>query len=289
MSSSRVPSKIQIKKPGSSRNTIGSLNSLRPNTKTPIRTLPAKPGSNLTTGPAKGGNLNGRLPGGLNSIGKRPIGDIIKGGKIGNNGRGTNNGRPGLTLPGKIGDVKNLPGKNTLPWMPNSNNGGNNNNKNKNKFNWKDLAKNIVKTQLHKNHWCQTRPHVCTWWNAYCKPIAHCHHNEIVVCDWHRVTCCTAALPTVEVQWYLGMKGILLPGKGIGIDTVEPGSPAEAVGLQPGMVLTVCNGIQIVDEGSMSEAIRISGGILNMTLLSADGSQLLEGTVQMTQVASVSL
>ena len=72
-------------------------------------------------------------------------------------------------------------------------------------------------------------------------------------------------------------------------DDVEPGSPAEAVGLQPGMVMTVCNGIPLVDETSMQEAIRISGGVLHMTLLSADGTQVLEGSVQMTQIASLSL
>lgn len=154
--------------------------------------------------------------------------------------------------------------------------------------NWKDLAKNIVKTSLHRHHWCHTRPNTCLWWNAYCTPIAHCHHHQVVVCDWSRVRCGTVALPTHKVQWHLGLKGILLPGKGLGIDTVEPGSPAEMVGLKPGMVITVCNGIQLVDESSMQEAIRTSGGILRMTLLSADGSQILEGTVQMARVASVS-
>jgi S1-C subfamily serine protease len=83
------------------------------------------------------------------------------------------------------------------------------------------------------------------------------------------------------------MKGMLLPGKGIGIEAIEPGSPAQLVGLQQGMVMTVCNGIQLVDEASMQEAIRISGGLLQMTLLSADGSQVLQGTVQMTQIAAV--
>ena len=92
----------------------------------------------------------------------------------------------------------------------------------------------------------------------------------------------------MDVQWYLGLKGVVLPGKGLGVDSVEPGSPAAAVGIQPGMVITTCNGIALVDENSMAEAIRISGGVLQMTLLSADGSQLLEGTVQMAQVASVS-
>ena len=91
------------------------------------------------------------------------------------------------------------------------------------------------------------------------------------------------------VQWYLGMKGILLPGKGIGIDAIEPGSPAEQVGLQPGMVLVNCNGIDMVDEAAMQQAVATSGGILKMTLLSGDGGQLLEGVVQMTQVSSVSL
>lgn len=84
------------------------------------------------------------------------------------------------------------------------------------------------------------------------------------------------------------MKGMLLPGRGIGIEGVEPGSPAEQVGLRPGMVMTVANGIPLVDENSMQEAIRISGGVLQMTLLSEDGSQVLEGAVQMTQVAAVS-
>ena len=84
------------------------------------------------------------------------------------------------------------------------------------------------------------------------------------------------------------MQGMLLPGKGIGIEAVEPGSPAEQVGLQPGMVMTVANGIPLVDETSMQEAIRISGGVLQMTLLSEDGSQVLEGAVQMAQVAAVS-
>lgn len=84
------------------------------------------------------------------------------------------------------------------------------------------------------------------------------------------------------------MKGMLLPGKGIGIEAVEPGSPAEQVGLRPGMVMTVANGIPLVDETSMQEAIRISGGVLQMTLLSEDGSQVLEGAVQMAQVGAVS-
>lgn len=154
---------------------------------------------------------------------------------------------------------------------------------------WQHTVKNIIHN--NRSHWCHSRPTKCQWWVSYCQPISHCHAHEIVVCDWNRVHCAPVVHGSVqvqEVQWYLGMKGMLLPGKGIGIEAVEPGSPAEQVGLRPGMVITVANGIPLVDETSMQEAIRISGGVLQMTLLSEDGSQVLEGAVQMAQVAAVS-
>ena len=143
---------------------------------------------------------------------------------------------------------------------------------------------------FHQNHWCQHRPKVCQWWVNYCQPIAHCQQHEVVTCNWHNVTCAPAPIGGIvqeDVQWYLGMKGILLPGKGIGIDSVEPGSPADQVGLQPGMVLTNCNGIDMVDDAAMQQAIATSGGVLQMTLLSTDGTTLLQGVVQMAQISSV--
>lgn len=154
---------------------------------------------------------------------------------------------------------------------------------------WQHAVKNIL--HHNKQHWCHSRPAKCQWWVSYCEPISHCHAHEIVVCDWNRVQCVPVVHGGVQVQavqWYLGMKGMLLPGKGIGIEAIEAGSPAEQVGLRPGMVMTVANGIALVDEASMQEAIRISGGVLQMTLLSDDGSQVLEGVVQMVQVAAVS-
>ena len=199
----------------------------------------------------------------------------------------------------------------TLPWKPKPGNGGittvpflpkgsgTNGNNNQissgqqsvsvgSQTNWKQGLQQLLAHNHH--HWCHTRPATCHWWTQYCEPIAHCHHNELVICDWNRVHCSTVVVvgrPAQEVQWYLGLKGILLPGKGIGIDAVEANSPAAQIGLQPGMVITVCNGIALVDETSMQEAIRISGGVLQMTLLSADGSQVLEGVAVMSRVAVV--
>ena len=189
--------------------------------------------------------------------------------------------------------IANLKNKGIANAINNNNNNNNNSNNNSNsnggKF-WQNAVKHMVNNKFQKGHWCETRPSACHWWVNYCKPIAHCHHHDVVVCDWNRVRCSTVVhvgIAPQQVQWYLGLKGILLPGKGLGVESVEPGSPAEAVGLQPGMVMTVCNGIPLVDETSMQEAIRISGGVLQMTLLSADGSQVLEGTVQMTRIAAV--
>ncbi|APZ90633.1 PDZ domain-containing protein [Fuerstiella marisgermanici] len=185
----------------------------------------------------------------------------------------------------------------TVPFLPKTNGqksssakSGGNHVHNGHNNNWKHLVHNILHNHNHRNHWCHTRPATCHWWVGYCQPIAHCHTHEIVTCDWSRVRCSTTlhvGAPPQEVQWYLGLKGILLPGKGLGVDTVEPGSPADRVGLQPGMVITVCNGIPLVDEAAMQEAIRISGGTLHLTLLSDDGSQVLEGVAQMARVASV--
>ena len=189
--------------------------------------------------------------------------------------------KPGVKLPG----VKPLP----APINPIPNPGGNVSN-----AKWNHVIGCIAGRRLnllHHYHWCHYRPAVCHWWVSYCRSISLCHYYHLHTCDWVRVRCAPVVTVGVaqEADWYLGIKGMLLPGKGLGIDGVEPGSPAELVGLQPGMVMTSCNGIDLVDEDSLAQAIRISGGVLNMTLLSADGTQVLQGTVQMTLIPSVSL
>lgn len=240
-----------------------------------------------------------RLPGKTSSI-NTVIGKTFSGGK------GPVVKNPIRTLPqnnGKVGTLPFFPKGSNLNQdgrkpsisglINNKLNGTNGNQKTISDSQWKNVVANVLHHKLqdlHKDHWCHSRPRTCHWWVSYCRPIALCHHHELITCDWNRVHCPLTVHPGVapmDVQWYLGMKGILLPGKGIGIEAVEPGSPAEQVGLQPGMVMTNCNGIDLTDESAMQEAIRISGGVLQMTLLSADGTQVLQGTVQMTRIASV--
>jgi len=275
----------------------------------------------FSAGQQSSGNSRGTSSNAGNSI----SGKVLQSGGFSSNKGGGSVSRPGNTgLPSsglrtRIGSPSlstttssNRGASNvTLPWRQKSGNGGittvpflpkgkgSNGNSNQSasgqqsasvgsQMHWKHNLQHVLAHNEH--HWCHNRPATCHWWTQYCQPIAHCHRNDVIICDWNRVQCAVVVdggMPAPEVQWYLGLKGILLPGKGIGIDAVEPNSPAEQIGLQPGMVITVCNGIALVDESSMQEAIRISGGVLQMTLLSADGSQVLEGVAVMSRVSVV--
>lgn len=78
----------------------------------------------------------------------------------------------------------------------------------------------------------------------------------------------------------------MLPGKGMGIETVEANSPAAIAGLTPGMVITKCNGVAITDEVVFGKVVAESGGVLEMEVLEKLDGELLFGTVQMTQLNS---
>lgn len=91
-----------------------------------------------------------------------------------------------------------------------------------------------------------------------------------------------------DVRWYLGMKGLVLPGKGIGVESVEANSPAAVTGLKPGMVITKCNGVAITDNDVFAQVIAESGGVLEMELLEKIDGEQLQATVQMTRLPSAS-
>lgn len=82
------------------------------------------------------------------------------------------------------------------------------------------------------------------------------------------------------------MKGLMLPGKGIGIETIEANSPAAAAGLAPGMVITKCNGVVITDDAVFGQVIAESGGVLEMELLETIDGERLQATVEMTRLAT---
>ena len=78
-----------------------------------------------------------------------------------------------------------------------------------------------------------------------------------------------------------------MPGKGLGIEAIEKDSPAYVAGLEPGMVITRCNDIDIVDDEKLGEAIMTSGGVLRMELLDAIDGEPIETNVVMKKLIKV--
>lgn len=137
--------------------------------------------------------------------------------------------------------------------------------------------------------WCHTKPKRCHWWYDWCKPIRYCEPAQFVTCSWNYVTTDYVVNDQVVVEdasWYLGLKAMLLPGQGVGIEEVAPGSPADQVGLAPGMVITRCNGTDLVDETALADVIAQSEGVLQMDLILADDGGPATCVVVMQRVAA---
>ena len=141
-----------------------------------------------------------------------------------------------------------------------------------------------------RHDWCFRRPRYCHWWWNYCERIRYCQPVDCISYDCSYVTApITLATGTaVQTRWWLGINGMELPNAGLGIETVEEGSPAAQAGLAPGMVITLCNGIKIVDGAAMSAAIAKSGGVLNLTVLEKVGGEPAEVSIQMQRLAAAS-
>jgi S1-C subfamily serine protease len=108
-----------------------------------------------------------------------------------------------------------------------------------------------------------------------------------VQCHWNYVHCNTViGGQVVNARWFLGIEGIFLPGKGLGIESVEEGSPAALVGLTSGMVIIEANGVAMESEEAMQQVIAASQGILQVVVLSEGSEQPLQGTIQMLRLVS---
>lgn len=141
------------------------------------------------------------------------------------------------------------------------------------------------------NSWCHTRPKACHWWYDWCRDLRYCEPVHYVHCGWQYVTCdyvVDGRVVVEDARWYLGLKGLFLPGRGIGIEEVAAGSPAAAVGLQPGMVITHCNGVELIDETALAQVIEQSRGVLRMDLLINGDQTPATCVVVMQRVSSIS-
>ncbi|MGI9472246.1 MAG: hypothetical protein ACR2NZ_11965 [Rubripirellula sp.] len=106
-------------------------------------------------------------------------------------------------------------------------------------------------------------------------------------CRWDYVTCdyvIGGQVIVADARWHLGLNGLFLPGKGVGIESVAPGSPAAFVGLQPGMVIARCNGINLQNEQVLQQVIAQSHGVLQLDLILNDTGAPATCTVVMQRV-----
>lgn len=127
------------------------------------------------------------------------------------------------------------------------------------------------------------------WWYTYYPRLHTCRPVDYRYCDWNYVRSdyiTTAGTPVQDARWYLGVQGLVLPGRGLGIEQVEPGSPAEQAGLQQGMVITKVNGLELTTEEVMGQVMETSNGYLEMEVVNQQDGQMTPIAVQMTQMAT---
>ncbi|MEM6692358.1 MAG: hypothetical protein AAF664_23205 [Planctomycetota bacterium] len=147
--------------------------------------------------------------------------------------------------------------------------------------------------------WVGLRPRPTWWWYSWCQPaLTPAIQAEQATCTIMPDCFEPVELLVTEVRpidfvedevalekWYLGLSGVVLPGKGLGIETIEELSPAANSGLQPGMVITHCNGIELTDLAVLQETIAVSEGVLLLQTVESGESVAQEITVRMTKLA----
>lgn len=90
-----------------------------------------------------------------------------------------------------------------------------------------------------------------------------------------------------DSKFYLGVQGMILPSKGLGIESVEAGSPAELAGLKAGMIIEECNGVVLNSEEALASVLNSTDGRLKMVVLDETQGERQTKTVQMQRLAVV--
>ena len=131
--------------------------------------------------------------------------------------------------------------------------------------------------------WCGYYPAHCHWWYSCCGPNYYFDPTCSLTYDWYYYYSCPVEVRSMiaacDVRWSLGLKCVLIPDKGLGIEAVNPDSPADLAGLEPGMIIIAANGIAIANETSMPTAIDQSQGVLQLDILSSASTETSRVTV----------
>jgi hypothetical protein len=290
-------------RPGRNLNTVpGRKLNTRPGRKlntVPGRKLNTRPGRKLNTAPGR--KLNTRPDRKLNTVPGRKF-NTLPGGKITNpkkNGKSRSPQNRLRTLPKrKTLQTKSL--KKLRGFKPGAGKSRRPLNFHSKKYlaNKKFWGKtrsiyrstNLQRHRFTRKIWCGNRPRHCHWWFNFCTRLLVYRPCDIYYCDWNFVTCDYSVGETVvpNTRLYLGVKGMILPNRGLGIESVDPGSPAALAGLQPGHVIVSCNGITLDAPEALQRAISQSGGQVRLSVLTGQDEQPATVDIQMTRLAAVS-
>ncbi len=99
----------------------------------------------------------------------------------------------------------------------------------------------------------------CYWHHSHSWCWHHWHPYHFHVIHYH-----------AGYSYYFGAELFAVPGIGLGVASVNPGSPAERAGLEVGDMIISANGqpLQALNSNAvMRHVIRTSGGVLNMEVL----------------------
>jgi len=140
----------------------------------------------------------------------------------------------------------------------------------------------------HFGKWCNFFPARCHWWYNWCGPTYYFDPTCCATYHWYYYPCRIVSEGTVQsFSWHLGLNCVFIPGRGLGVQEVEAGSPAELAGFQPGMILLTANGEDLATEGAMQRVIERSNGTLVITTLAKADTDPVTVTVTMARVAEV--
>jgi hypothetical protein len=137
------------------------------------------------------------------------------------------------------------------------------------------------------NAWCGIVPRRCHWWYNYCPQIQTCSTSCIAV-DYRFVPCQIDGVIVPDTRWYLGVSGMFLPGRGMGVESVDAASPAADVGLAPGMVITAANGFALNEPADLEQAMQSSSGILTLQVVVEENSEPQTVDVLLRRIRSAS-
>lgn len=137
-------------------------------------------------------------------------------------------------------------------------------------------------------NWCGYYPRPCHWWYSWCGPRYYFDPSCCVTFNWYYCPVRVVYRGVAQhFRWHLGVNCVYIPGRGLGIQDVEPGSPAELAGLAPGMVIMQADGRELDSETVMPSVLEESDGLLNLAVIQDDSEQVYDVAVQMNQLASI--